>query len=314
MRLIMIALILLAGGLVGRHQAEPLTIPDYYKSDRELDRRLAEIVTELGLADSFKTEDGWEHISLAVIDLNDNGPGFGGYRADNFIYPASVYKMYAGAALLERIEQGHYRLDQTYRMSAPNVVDRSKEVDSDCRPLLVEGDTVTIHYLLDLMLTRSDNSAANAVIDLAGRPYINQMMHRYGWYGSEVTRKFLKRKFEDPGYDTVRSTETCALHAADFIYRIDTHQLFSKWVSLKMAAYLTHQLDNTKLSPGLPHNAVFYHKTGWYAEWTHDVGLVDDGNIRYIVACFLPIPEDDARPLLKALSEKIYQYLRNSHP
>ena len=95
-------------------------------------------------------------------------------------------------------------------VKSPNDVDKSEEISYDPRPLLKDGDTVTVNYLLDLMITRSDNSAANCLIDIATRDSINKTMHENGWHGSEVTRKFLSRKYEDRGYDTIKGTETCA--------------------------------------------------------------------------------------------------------
>jgi beta-lactamase class A len=189
-------------------------------------------------------------------------------------------------------------------------VDRSKEIEFDPRPLLQAGDSVTVNYLLDLMITRSDNSAANCLIDIAGRENINDLMHMYNWFGSEVTRKFLSRKYEDPGYEKIRGTETCALHAADFLYRIETNQLACPWVSMQMKSFLARQLDNTKLATGLPPNAMFYHKTGWFSCWTHDVGIVDDGKVRYIIACFLPLKEELALPKYKELANRIHELMR----
>jgi hypothetical protein len=137
------------------------------------------------------------------------------------------------------------------------------------------------------------------------------MMHKYNWNGSEVTRKFLKRKFEDPGYDTIRGTETCALHAADFMYLIHSRKLENSWVSLQMESFLSRQLDNSKIAAGLPPGALFYHKTGWYSYWTNDVGIVVDGNLKYIIACFLPITESIADPLMQKLSIRIYNLMKN---
>jgi beta-lactamase class A len=167
-----------------------------------------------------------------------------------------------------------------------------------------------VNYLLDLMITRSDNSAANCLIDLARREHINELMSMYNWTGSEVTRKFVKRAVEDSGYAKIRSTETCAMHAADFMYRVQTNALVNPWVSMQMKLLLGRQLDKSKLAAGLPPNAMMYHKTGWYSYWTNDVGIVDDGESRYIVACFLPLQEERARPLLKVLSERIYRLCR----
>jgi len=212
--------------------AAQVNIPSYYKQSKSFNAQLKAIVHEVGLDSTYDAgEDGKEQISFAVIDLSGKQPVLGGVNFDNFIYPASVYKMYVAMEVLKQISGGEYSLYQPYVVRSPNDVDRSREIDYDPRPLLKNGDTVTINYLLDLMITRSDNSAANCLIDVANRKRINQTMHDYNWYGSEVTRKFLKRSFEDPGYDTVRSTETCALHAADFMYKTYSNQLVNPWVS-----------------------------------------------------------------------------------
>jgi beta-lactamase class A len=204
---------------------------------------------------------------------------------------------------------GPYALTTICIADSPNVVDTWREIKSDPRPLLQRGDSVTVNYLLDLMITRSDNSAANCLIDLAGRKNIDSLLHSYGWYGSEVTRKFLKRKYEDPGYEKIRGTETCALHAADFLYRIYSNQLVNPWVSMQLKTFLGRQLDKSKLATGLPSDAMMYHKTGWYSYWTHDAAIVDDGKIHYIIACFLPLEEESALPKFKAISARIYELM-----
>lgn len=289
-------------------------IPSYYQVDKNLTYKLNAIFTELELNKAFDTgEDGIVDVSFAVIDLTTQPPRFAGVHPESFIYPASVYKMYVATEVLHQISQGKYSLASPFIVRSPNDVDRSKEILSDPRPLLRDGDTVSVNYLLDLMISRSDNSAANCLIDLARRENINMMMQRYNWQGSEVTRKYLSRKFEDSGYAKIKSTETSALHAADFMYRIQTNQLFNPWVSMQMKTLLGRQLDNTKLSTGLPDSAMFYHKTGWYASWTHDVGIVDDGTVTYIIACLLPLPEESALPKMKELSRRVYELFRNEN-
>jgi beta-lactamase class A len=289
-------------------------LPSYYKQSKSFDAQLKAIVQEVGLDSTYDTgNDGKEQISFAVIDLSGKHPVLGGVNFSNFIYPASVYKIYVAMEVLKQVSNGEYSLYQSYVVKSPNDVDRSREIDYDPRPLLKNNDTVTINYLLDLMITRSDNSAANCLIDVANRKRINQTMHDFNWYGSEVTRKFLRRSFEDPGYDTVRGTETCALHAADFMYKIYTNQLVSSWVSLQMKALLGRQLDTTKLSTGLPSTAMFYHKTGWWSIYTNDVGIVEDGKIKYIISVFAPVREEAVRPRLKGLSARVYNLIKTLH-
>lgn len=298
--------------LNGFAYSQNVEVPAYYKTDENLNRALNNIILELELEGNFDVgEDGIEQISFAIIDMSGEEPVLGGINYDNFIYPASVYKMYVAAEILHQVSQQKYSLYDKQVVAGHNAVDRSKEIKTDPRPLLREKDTVTIYYLLDLMITRSDNTAANCLIDIAQRPNIDYLLNTYGWKGSEVTRKFLKRTFEDPGYENIRGTETCALHAADFLYRIYTLKLVNPWVSMQMLSLLGSQLDKSKLAAGLPANAMFYHKTGWFSYWTNDVGIVDDGNVRYIIACFMPLPEKEALPKFKALSTRVYELMRS---
>ena len=294
--------------LAASASAQPLDLPE----DPALSDALAEIAAAAGLAGTFDVgEDGTQVTSLVVVDLTGPAPVWGGVAPDAFLYPASVYKMYVAAEVLRQSLAGRYDLD-TPRVVAPhNAVDTAREVLSDPRPLLAAGDTVTVGYLLDLMVTRSDNSAANEMIDLATRPAIDSLMHRYGWEGSEVTRKFLSRTVEDPGYADVPGTMTSGRHAAEFLALAATDRLVHPWVSRRLMALLTNQLDGTKLAAGLPREAVFAHKTGWWSYWTHDVGVVRDGEAHYVIALLTPVPEADARPRMAQVGAAVHALMQN---
>ncbi len=300
--------------LISIHFCSNAQVPAYYKQSKSFNESLKNIIHNAGLDSTWDVgENGKEQISFAVIDLTGKKPVLGGVNFTNFIYPASVYKMYVAMEVLKQVNNNEYSLFRQYIVKPPNDVDRSREIGFDPRPLLKNGDTVTVNYLLDLMITRSDNSAANCLIDIATRKRINKTMHDNGWYGSEVTRKFLKRKFEDPGYDTIKSTETNALHAADFMFKIYHDQLINPLVSMQMKALLGRQLDTTKLSTGLPKGAMFYHKTGWWSYYTNDVGIVDDGKIKYIISLFTPVTEEVVRPKLKEVSQRVYDLIKGLH-
>ncbi len=307
-------LVIVLACLLYTHAGAQTNVSDTYRHDQHFSDSLKQIVRAVGMDKNFDVgEDGTEQISLAVIDLNGDRPVLGGVNDGNFIYPASVYKMYVAMEVLKQVSLGTYSLYAPYIVKAPNDVDQTKEISYDPRDLLRAGDTVTLNYLLDLMITRSDNSAANCLIDVASRDRINKTMHEYGWYGSEVTRKYLKRQYEDPGYDTIRGTATSALHAADFMYKIEQNQLVDPWVSMQMKSLLGRQLDTTKLATGLPRQAMFYHKTGWWSYYTHDAGIVDDGYLRYIIAFFTPLTEEEVRPKMKEISRRVYELIKNRH-
>lgn len=146
-------------------------------------------------------------ISLAVIDLKNPEAQIAGYNMDHFIYPASIYKVFIGAEILRQINAGQRKLEDIIEITSVNEVDKDnprffpKSTHKDYRPLLKTGDKVTLDYLLDLMLTRSDNTASNVLIDIADRENINNnIILPNGWSGSDVTRKFLDRLKEEGEY------------------------------------------------------------------------------------------------------------------
>ena len=58
---------------------------------------------------------------------------------------------------------------------------------------------------------------------------------------------------------------------------------------------------------------MFYHKTGWWSFYTNDVGIVDDGRIQYIISVFTPVTEEEVRPRLQELSQRVYNLINNLH-
>ncbi len=90
---------------------QEINIPGHLVHDAELTGALQNIVARLGLDHVFDIGDyGTETISFAVIDLNSAEPRIGGVHMDNLIYPASVYKMYVAAEVLNQVSQGEYGL------------------------------------------------------------------------------------------------------------------------------------------------------------------------------------------------------------
>lgn len=80
-----------------------------FKHDRPFDDSLQQIIRDCLLDSTFNAgEDGMETVSFAVIDLNGKKPVLGGVHMDNFIYPASVYKMYVAMEVLKQISEGKY--------------------------------------------------------------------------------------------------------------------------------------------------------------------------------------------------------------
>jgi beta-lactamase class A len=207
-------------------------------------------------------------ISFAVINLKTPEPEIAGYTMDAFIYPASVYKVFIGAEVLRQIFEKIYSLDDLIEIKAPNDVDKNYKLfpngkRGDHRPLLKAGEKVTIDYLLDLVFTRSDNTAANTLLDIVDRENINEhIILPNGWKGSGVIRKFLDRAKEDEKYRYSDTTVSCARHLVELFYKIETGQLVNEWVSNKLKEYMQRWNRSGKTGLYISEFESWYRKSG----------------------------------------------------
>jgi hypothetical protein len=273
-----------------------------FLEDKNRSQKFSKILTDNGFTRN--------EISVAIIDLNQTEPKIFGYNFDHFIYPASVYKIFIGAEMLHRIEIGDFALNQIVEIKLPNDLGKDARIfPGDKRKILNVGDKVSIDYLLDLMLTRSDNTASNTLIDLVGRENITEnIIHKYNWHGSEVTRKFLDRLKEDKSYQFSTTTLSCARHLVEFFYLVETGRLISPFVSGKLKEYMFRV--NRTGKRGLWLEGVYqeyYNKGGWLEtnlykynilsvlktilkkgwaiiRWSNDVGVVKGEKSKYVVA------------------------------
>ena len=211
-------------------------------------------------------------VGIYVIDLNTGRQV--GFNENEFIYPASTYKIFIGAEVLRQAEQGVFKLSTKIEIKSPNDIDaEARFYPTASHPILHAGDKITVDTLLRLMLGRSDNTASNTLIDLVGRESISKnIIHANSWDGSDVTRKFLNRVHEDAGYKFVEITVASARHFAEFMEKLAKDELVSKWVSQKLKEYmrfdkkmreatdstLAHRRDEHWLTN------VEYEKGGWF--------------------------------------------------
>jgi beta-lactamase class A len=206
-------------------------------------------------------------ISVSVINLKTPEPEISGYNMDEFIYPASIYKIFIAAEILRKIDLKILSLDQIVTISDPNEVDKNIKLfpkRNPYRPLLHAGDKVTIDYLLDLMLTRSDNTAANELMDIAGREDINQnIILPNGWTGSDVTRKFMNRLLEQKQYQKSSITVSTTRHISEFFYKVEKGELVNPWVSKMLKEYMLRWDKGGKTGLLIPEFKSYYTKGGW---------------------------------------------------
>lgn len=266
-------------------------------------------------------------ISIAVINLSGKDSVIGGYNMDDFIYPASLYKIFIAAEALRQVENRKISLNKKIVISKINAVDKRKQIPYDEFRILKAGERVSVEYLLKLMLSRSDNTAANCLIDLVDRENINKnIIKKYHWSGSEVTRKFIPRKFEKGKYKKAPITLTCARHVAEFLFLVEKGKIVSEKSSRDLKSFLSNgqHIEKNNIGDGLPKLAKFYRKGGWFEnklkdgsviKFNSDAGIVEDENIKYIIAVLTSFKRKSHSKTfpMKKLSREIYNLISHKN-
>jgi len=123
-------------------------------------------------------------VGVAAWRLDGQGPRVLFNASDTFPM-ASTFKIAVAAALLAEVEAGRVKLDQMITLDAATFVDSEVIADRFIHP----GVALSVHNLLELMLTQSDNTATDVLTALAGGPAnVTAWIKAQGVEGQRVDR------------------------------------------------------------------------------------------------------------------------------
>lgn len=260
--------------------------------------------------------------SFAVADLNDFDNRIFGWNMDHFMYPASVPKIFVAHEVLARVLNRQLDMKKRIEIRSPNDVDTDPTVfPGDMRPLLRAGDIVTVDYLVDLMLTRSDNTAANTLIDLVGRDNINlRVIGSNGWHGSELNWKYLPKHLDDPVFRRLPN-HSCARHIAEFFWYLPrSARTFIKSGLLKYMGQFNKEHVRGLWLPGKYNH--YSRKGGKHsqrmqdgrtAHYLHDAGIVTGTHSQYVVALMTLDKNNGTESTfpMQKLAETLFNYMES---
>lgn len=274
--------------------------------DREIDRLERESGATLGVAA------GWLGAAPTIV-----------HRGNEPFPMASTFKVAVAGAVLSRVDAGTLRLDRMIAIEAARYV----ESDIIATRLIHPGVQLSVHNLLELMLTESDNTATDALVELAGgAPEVTNWLRAQGIAGQRVDRDTagLLRDFfglgpgpfpdalaaavaknpaleqlgerPNPAFDDdVRDTST-PLAMAALLDRIQSGRALSAASTQVLVDIMTRCRTGVgRLKGLLPAGTVVAHKTGTIGGTVNDVGVVTlPGGRRYVIAVFI---KKSARPI-----------------
>jgi len=275
--------------------------------DAAFQKQIEELVVKAQLDEhtpaSQNPDNEEEWASICVVDLADiNAPRVGGWQQENFVYPASTYKMYVLGEAIRQVCDDKLSLDRTTTISTNNF----RGDDG-----LAAESTATLSEVLHQMCMYSSNTAANVAIDTIDRRNASAMLKSLGCIGSDITRKYLPRSREDAEFKSAPGTVSNALHFATFLYAAETGAIGGGRGRALIKGYLGTNVQNSgRTRAGLPDSASIYSKTGEWDTFTAEAALIEDGKVRYIIVMLTAMPQKKAEPRMAAFVKSVHELLK----
>ncbi len=242
-------------------------------------------------------------VSIVIKDLDMNWSIE--YNKDLATPSASLVKIPIMTAYFYAADHGKIKLDDRLELKASEKVDGSGVLKN-----APSGSTYTIEELIRLAITRSDNTAANMLIDAMGLDRLNGYFARFGLKATNLSRKMMDFKSRKAGVENYTTASDMAL-LLEQLYR---GKRLSRSSSKKCLALLSEQKINDRIPKRLPYNTTVAHKTGLENGVCHDAGIVYTGKGNFLICVLTKHEYRLARPmkrLIARLSLLTYNYYNN---
>ncbi len=210
-----------------------------------------------------------------AMEIKDLTTGYTTAINANAAMPAaSTIKIPVMVEVFRQLELGRFDLNTRVTLLA-----RDRDWGSGWLCDAPVGSTYSVSHLLKLMITVSDNTAANMLIRLVGRGNVNAAMHELGLDHTELASYIYTQH-----YSIRRTLRTSPADMVRLLTLMARGELVDAWSSRAMIAILEDQQINTLLPEPLPEGIPIAHKTGSFDDTLDDVGIVYAHPAPYVIA------------------------------
>lgn len=186
---------------------------------------------------------------------------------------ASMIKVFIMAYAMERIKDGKLSFDDEMTITARDKVGGAGTILG--RP---NGSKIKIKELIERMITESDNTATNMLIEKLGMNNINDYLKREGYNETALRRKMMDRTLRFEEKQNVSSPKDLGT----LFYKIYSGTCVNEEYDDIMLEILLGQTDKVCLPQALPGTRVA-HKTGELNDLYDDGGIVFTGDVDFII-------------------------------
>lgn len=242
---------------------------------------------------------------IIVKDL-DTGWEFA-YGQDQPFASASMVKIPIMAAVFKAGQEGLIDLSGTVRLDGQDKVLGSGKLKG-----MPNGSVYSIRELVKLMVTSSDNTAANMLIDILGMDYLNNSFKEFGLKQTNLSRKMMDFRVRRNGTENY----TTAADTALLLEKIYRKTLVNAAVSSQCLEILKAQKIRDRIPAKLPAATLVAHKTGLERGICHDAGIVycPQGDLLICVLTKGTKSSRSAKAFIARLSLEAYNSYSSNNP
>jgi len=258
-----------------------------------------------------------KHQGVVCVAIKHLGTGESYLFKENEVVPtASLIKFPIMIEYFRQLHEGTIAADGQVTLKEEDKVPGSGILTDH----FLSGTTLPLETVAHLMITYSDNTATNLILDRVGIPNVNKTMLDLGISETQIHSKVFRR---DTTIAPERSQKyglgsTTAIGMLTLLEKLHKREIVSEESSNRILAHLLSCDDKTKLMRFLPKEVKGFHKTGAVNESRTDAGLFQTPNGWIAMVCLTSQNQDKswgdsnaAEILCGRIAESVYDYF---HP
>ncbi|MGL6076401.1 MAG: serine hydrolase [Fimbriiglobus sp.] len=231
-------------------------------------------------------------IAIAVKHLGTGETYY--HQADEVMPTASLIKLPIMVETFRLVDAGKHKFDQKLTLTKEDQVPGAGVLTDSFSP----GATFTLLDAVRLMITVSDNTATNMVLDTITIPATNETMVKLGFPNTKINAKVYKGSVTSVDPERTKKYglgSTTAKEMVGLLELIGTKKVVNEKACDEMLGILKKNQDSELIVRNLPPGAVFAHKTGAVTAARTDAGLLYVAGKPMIAICILTNENEDKR-------------------
>lgn len=226
------------------------------------------------MSDDLGESDG--QTSAYFYDLNSDQHAQ--YGDDSTQRAASNIKLFIMAAAYQKVKDGELDLSDHYTLKDSDKVGGTGVVQQ-----METGSSISYHDLIKDMITQSDNTAANIMVDtIGGLDVVNDEISDLGLSDTTMERKLMDTEKLEAGHDNMTTAHDLGI----FMKKLYNHQVVSKTYDEDMLGILKDTSNHSKLPSQVASDITVYNKTGEYNSYgvQNDVAIFQKGDKAFVIS------------------------------